>query len=123
MPSVWESSTSVFGTVLSHSATLGDGEEVTLKGQGARQKIPEARGRPGSNSALSAVAGESSLSNGIQSGLWEKVGVWGITKVELRGCRNSPWSVCQFVPATKSLTETTGSTILCQIGHQVHLSR
>lgn len=49
--------------------------------------------------------------------------LWGITKAGLRGFRNSPWSVCQFVPATKSLMETTGSTILCQFGHKVHLSR
>lgn len=54
----------------------GRWEDVTLKGHAARQKVPAVRGGPGSDMPTATAAREQSV-NGIQSRLWEKVGVCG----------------------------------------------
>lgn len=51
MPYVWEKSALVFG--------MEDGEDVTLKGHAARQKVPAVRGGPGSD--MPTAARESNL--------------------------------------------------------------
>lgn len=102
MLSVREISTSVFGTLLYHRGTLGDGEEVTLKGLGARQKVPEARGRPGSNTAGRSGRreqpekwdpgdyGKRSASVGVHQSGAERIQKQSLVCLSVRSCHKVP---------------------------------